>query len=65
MKPLKIVDAKSAKRLFSRLITEFQKGTIKSRDAKDLAYLLVSFLQSCTQAEIEDRLERLEQRRSE
>ena len=64
MKPVKVVDAQSAKRLFGRLILEFQKGTVKSREAKDLAYLLVSFLQACTQSEIEDRLKRLEQRRN-
>ena len=60
-KPVKIRQLKDAKRLLSKLITEFQKGTIKSREAKDLCYLVVSYVQIAKDVDIEDRLKVLEE----
>lgn len=59
-KPVKIRHLKDAKRLLSKLITEFQKGTIKSREAKDLCYLVISYVQIAKDVDIEDRLKVLE-----
>ena len=59
-KPIRISKVKDAKRLLSRLLMEFQKGTIDSRQAKDMTYMLVSFVQIVKDTEMEERLGRLE-----
>jgi len=56
----RIRTAKDAKKLYSRLISGFCKGEIAGDDAKTLAYLLSGFIQTCTAAEIEERIEALE-----
>jgi hypothetical protein len=63
LKPVTVNDAKSARRLFSRLISGFQKGEIEGQAAKTLSYLLVSFLQACSDAEIERRMDALEKKK--
>lgn len=60
MKPIQVVNARSARRLFSRLILSFQKGELVGKDAKDLCYLLTSFLQACEMVSVEERLQKLE-----
>ena len=59
-KPVKIRQLKDAKRLLSKLITEFQKGTINGRAAKDLTYLVISFVQIAKDIDLEDRIQALE-----
>ena len=54
--------ARDAKRLFTKLINEFQRGRILSREAKDLCYLLTGFMTACVNADLEERLERLEKK---
>ena len=61
-KPVRIRKLKDAKRLLSRLIHEFQKGTINNRDAKDLCYLIVSFVQIAKDVDLEERINQLEER---
>lgn len=58
--PIKIRKLKDAKRLLSRLIYNFQQGSITGRDAKDLTYLLISYVNICGQTEFEERLIKLE-----
>ena len=59
--PVKIRQLKDAKRLLSKLITEFQKGTIKSREAKDLCYLIVSYVNIAKDIDLEERIKSLEE----
>lgn len=61
-KPIRISRIKDAKRLLSRLIFEFQKGTINGRDAKDLTYLLISYVTICKAIDFEERLIKLEEK---
>jgi len=60
--PIKVNNLKSAKRLLSRLIYELQAGTIESQIAKDLTYLLTSYVNVFKQHEFEQRLEELEKK---
>lgn len=60
--PLKVTNLKNAKRLLSKLIYELQAGTIDNQTAKDLTYLLVSFVNVFKQYEMEKRISELETR---
>ena len=44
-RPVKVRTLRDAKRLLSRMITQLQAGTIKGQDAKDLCYLISTFIQ--------------------
>ena len=59
-KPIRIRKVKDAKRLLSKLIYELQTGKIQSQQAKDLTYLLISFVNITTATEFELRLKQLE-----
>ena len=61
-RPIRINKIDDARRLLSRLILEFQKGTIQSRDAKDLCYLVVSYVNVASQTDLEARLSAIEQK---
>ncbi len=50
-----------AKWLLSRSMTQLQGGRIHGQDAKDLCYLLSTFVQVVKDADIEERLTKLEQ----
>lgn len=58
----RIRTAKDARRLYGRLISGFTRGEIASDDARTLAYLLTGYIQTCTAAEIEERIEALEKK---
>jgi hypothetical protein len=60
-KPIRIRKVKDAKRLLSKLIYEMQIGKIQSQQAKDLTYLLISFVNITTATEFELRLNLLEE----
>jgi len=60
-KPVRITKVRDAKRLLSKLILGFQKGEIKNQDAKDLTYMLISYVNICTQVDFETRLRSLEE----
>jgi hypothetical protein len=57
---IKVTNLKQAKRLLSRLIYDLQTGTIENQNAKDLTYLLVSYVNVFKQYEIEQRLDLIE-----
>ena len=59
-RPVKVRKLKDAKRLLSRLIVQLQAGTIAGQDAKDLCYLLSTFVQIVRDADLEQRIEKLE-----
>lgn len=59
---VKVTNLKQAKRLLSKLIFDLQTGTIKNQDAKDLTYLLVSYVNVFKQYEIEQRLDAIEKK---
>ena len=42
---INVKEQKAAKRLLTRLISQLQRGEIKSSTAKDLTYLLNNFIQ--------------------
>ena len=59
---IKVNNLKSAKRLLSRLIYELQAGTVSSQLAKDLTYLLTSYVNVFKTYEMETKLSELEER---
>ena len=61
-KPIRVSKLKDAKRLLSRLIYEFQLGTLGGRDAKDLTYLISQFIAACKEIEFDDRIKLIEQK---
>ncbi len=63
-KPRKITGIKPARRLLAHIIYEFQRGAVRTEDAKTLAYLLIKYSELYkveTLAEIDERLIRLEE----
>lgn len=59
-RPIKVKDLKSARRLLSRLIIELQADSIESRKAKDLTYLVNSYVQIFKDSQLEARISELE-----
>lgn len=59
---VKVTSLKQAKRLLSRLIYDLQTGVIDNQTAKDLTYLLVSYVNVFKQYEIEKRIDEIEKR---
>lgn len=60
--PIKVTNLKNAKRLLSRLIYDLQAGMIENQTAKDLTYLLVSYVNVFKQYEIEQRIDEIEKK---
>lgn len=60
--PSRITNIRQAKRILSSLISEFVKGSITNQDAKDLAYLLSTFVSIIKDAELEQKLSLMEKR---
>ncbi|MBK9097533.1 MAG: hypothetical protein IPM14_05265 [bacterium] len=61
-KPVKITKVSDAKRLLSKLIYKLQTGEITGQEAKDLTYLLISYVNIVKEIEIENRLKSLEEK---
>jgi hypothetical protein len=59
-KPIRISKVRDARRLLGKLILEFQKGNIANQDAKDLCYLVTSYVNVAVQSDFEERLQQLE-----
>ncbi len=59
-KPIRLTKLRDAQRLLSRLITEFQTGSVDSQWAKSLCYLVISYVQVARDVEMEARIEDLE-----
>jgi hypothetical protein len=64
-KPIVVRNIKHARRLLSKLISKLQKGEIKGREAKDMTYLLISFVNIIKEEEIETKLNNLEMKINE
>jgi hypothetical protein len=58
--PIKINNLKDARRLLSRLIYQLQTGEVESKLAKDICYLLISYVNIFKAFEFEERLAELE-----
>ncbi|NLT52753.1 MAG: hypothetical protein GXX85_17755 [Ignavibacteria bacterium] len=63
--PIKLTSVKHAKRLLSRMVYQMQTGEISGQFAKDLAYLLTVYIQLFNQAEMQERIEKLEKAQNE
>ena len=55
-----IRNCKDARRLLSRIISDFRAGKILGADAKTMAYLLSVYVQITKDTELEERISRLE-----
>ena len=62
--PIKVTNLKSARRLLSRLIYQLQTGEVENQTAKDLTYLLISYVNIFKAYEFEQRLLKLEEKLS-
>lgn len=60
LNPIKVTSLKAAKRLLSRLIYDLQLGMIDNQTAKDLTYLLASYVNIFKTFELQTRIEILE-----
>ena len=61
-KPVKVTKISDAKRLLSKLIYKLQTGEIEGQSAKDMTYLLISYVNMIKDIEFEERLKQLEER---
>ena len=61
-KPVKVIKISDAKRLLSKLIYKLQTGEIEGQAAKDMTYLLISYVNMIKDLEFEERLKQLEER---
>ncbi len=57
---MRVRNIQDARRLLSRLILQLQTGAIEGRQAKDLTYILISYVQIARESDLEVRLEELE-----
>ena len=64
-RPIKVNSLKSARRLLSRLIFDLQIGAVENQTAKDITYLLTSYVNVFKQFELEKRIDELEKRLSQ
>jgi len=61
-KPIRVRNLKDAKKLLGRLLVAFQRKEVDNRDAKDLAYLVSVYVQVLKDAELEQRIAKLEEK---
>ena len=61
-KPVKVNKINDAKRLLSRLIYKLQSNEISGQDAKDLTYLLISYVTIVKDIDFERRLKTIEEK---
>ena len=64
-KPVKVTKISDAKRLLSKLIYKLQTGEVAGQDAKDMTYLLISYVNMIKDIQFEERLRQLEERTSQ
>ena len=60
-RPIKVTKIADAKRLLSKLIYKLQTGEVTGQDAKDMTYLLISYVAIIKDNEMENRLTQLEE----
>ena len=58
-------NAKDAKKLYGRLISQFIKGEVANEDAKTLCYLLTGYIQACAASDFEERVDSMEKERKQ
>jgi hypothetical protein len=63
--PIKVNKLKDGRRLLSRLIHQLQTGQVSGQVAKDLCYLLTTYVNVFRTAELEQRIEALEKVKDE
>jgi hypothetical protein len=61
-KPVKVVKISDAKRLLSKLIYKLQTGDVTGQEAKDMTYLLISYVNMVKDIEFENRLQIIEEK---
>jgi len=61
-KPVKVTKISDAKRLLSKLIYKLQTGEIAGQEAKDMTYLLISYVNIVKDIEFENRLQLIEEK---
>ena len=61
-RPVKIVSISSAKRLLSKLIYKLQTGEVSGQNAKDMCYLLISYVNMVKDFELAKKIETIEER---
>ncbi|MGD1007065.1 MAG: hypothetical protein ABR980_07540 [Ignavibacteriaceae bacterium] len=61
-KPVKIVSISSAKRLLSKLIYKLQTGEVSGQNAKDMCYLLISYVNMVKDFELVKKIDEIEER---
>ena len=64
-RPIKVTKLSHAKRLLSKLIYKLQTGEVSGQEAKDMTYLLISYVNIVKDIEIEERLKLLEEKVSD
>jgi len=62
LKCSKVTNVKEARRLLSKIIECFCKGTLDNKDAKDLCYILSVFITVIKETEFDERLQALEEK---
>lgn len=61
-KPVKVTKISDAKRLLSKLIYKLQIGEVSGQEAKDMTYLLISYVNIVKDIELEKRLQIIEEK---
>lgn len=61
-RPVKVKSISDAKRLLSKLIYKLQTGEINGQNAKDMTYLLISYVNMVKDNEFENRLTEIEEK---
>lgn len=59
-RPIRVRSIKHAKRLLSRIITDFQRGEVSDQNAKTLCYLLISYVTITRDYDFEQRITKIE-----
>ena len=62
---IRVYDGKSARRLLSRVITQFQKGEISDIEAKRIAYMCSVYISPYNTRILEERLRKIEKKQKE
>lgn len=61
-RPIRVKNINDARRLLSRLIYQLQVEQIEGRQAKDLTYLLISYVSITRDSDLEQRLAAIEEK---
>jgi len=59
--PRRIKSLNDVRRLISRLIPELRAGTLESKDARTLTYMLITYVRVFKESDLESRVQELEE----